>query len=111
MILYGEGGTGKSKVIQTVSEAFAQKGVKYMLVKAAYTGVAASLIDGKTTHTIASLSMNSEGTLSDELKAKMQQFWHPRCYLIIDEFSMITKTFLPILSKNIGIRKEGAELE
>ena len=109
MIHYGEGSTGKSKVIQTVTEAFAQKGVKYMLVKAAYTGVAASLIDGKTTHTIASLSMNSEGTLSDESKAKMQQFWHPRRYLIIDEFSMIAKTFLAILSKNIGIGKEGAE--
>jgi Cdc6-like AAA superfamily ATPase len=36
MILYGEGGTGKSKVIQTVTEAFAQKGVKYILAKAVY---------------------------------------------------------------------------
>jgi hypothetical protein len=43
---------------QTVTEAFTQKGAKYMLVKAAYTGVAASLIDRKTTHTIVSLSMN-----------------------------------------------------
>ncbi|KIL56471.1 hypothetical protein M378DRAFT_89250, partial [Amanita muscaria Koide BX008] len=50
MIIYGEGGTGKSKVIQTVTESFAAKGVKFMLVKTAYTGVAASLIDGKTTH-------------------------------------------------------------
>jgi hypothetical protein len=41
----------------------------------------------------------------------MQKFWHLRHYLIIDEFSMITKTFPAILSKNIGIGKEGAELE
>ena len=33
MILYGEGGTGKSKVIQIVTEAFAKNAVKYMLVK------------------------------------------------------------------------------
>ncbi|KIL70016.1 hypothetical protein M378DRAFT_60844, partial [Amanita muscaria Koide BX008] len=50
MIIYGEGGTGKSKVIQTVTAAFAAKGVSFMLVKSAFTGVAASLIDGKTTH-------------------------------------------------------------
>ncbi|KIL59324.1 hypothetical protein M378DRAFT_50077, partial [Amanita muscaria Koide BX008] len=50
MILYGEGGTGKSKVIQTITEAFAAHRVSHMLVKSAYTGVAASLIDGKTTH-------------------------------------------------------------
>jgi hypothetical protein len=80
-----------------------------ILVKAVYTGVAPSLIDGKKTHMIiASLSMNSEGTLGDESKAKMQQFWHPGRYLIIDEFSMIAKTFLAILSKNIGIGKEAA---
>lgn len=35
MIIYGEGGTGKSKVIQTVTETFASKHVKYMLVKSA----------------------------------------------------------------------------
>jgi len=40
----------------------------------------------------------------------LQHFWHPRHYLIIDEFSSITKKFLAILSKNIGIRKEGTEL-
>ncbi|PCH45154.1 hypothetical protein WOLCODRAFT_43426, partial [Wolfiporia cocos MD-104 SS10] len=50
MIVHGEGGTGKSKVIQTVTDYFAQRGVKHLLMKAAYTGVAASLIDGKTTH-------------------------------------------------------------
>ncbi|THU78169.1 hypothetical protein K435DRAFT_567553, partial [Dendrothele bispora CBS 962.96] len=50
MILYGEGGTGKSKVIQTVTEVFKARGVSDWLIKSAYTGVAASLIDGKTTH-------------------------------------------------------------
>ena len=49
MIIYG---TGKSKVIQTVMEAFTVRGQSDLLIKAAYTGVAASLIDGKTTHMI-----------------------------------------------------------
>lgn len=51
-------------------------------MKAAYTGVAASLIDGKTTHTIGMIS------------------------LIIDEVSMIAKTFFALLSRQISIGKQ-----
>ncbi|KAI9061024.1 hypothetical protein FKP32DRAFT_1576518, partial [Trametes sanguinea] len=50
MCLVGEGGTGKSRVIQTITQYFASRGVEYLLVKGAYTGIAAALIGGKTTH-------------------------------------------------------------
>ncbi|KAI5891232.1 uncharacterized protein SCHCODRAFT_02480627, partial [Schizophyllum commune H4-8] len=50
MIVYGEGGTGKSRVIQTVTDLFRDRKRSYLLIKGAYTGVAASLIDGKTLH-------------------------------------------------------------
>ncbi|KAJ7805181.1 hypothetical protein B0H14DRAFT_2269341, partial [Mycena olivaceomarginata] len=50
MLLHGEGGTGKSKVIQTVTQAFVERGVLHWLLKSAYTGIACSVIDGKTTH-------------------------------------------------------------
>ncbi|KAJ2999759.1 hypothetical protein NUW54_g6885 [Trametes sanguinea] len=66
MILYGEGGTGKSRVIQTVTEAFAKLNGAYLLVKAAYTGIAASLINGKTTHTIGHLLIWKDGKISDK---------------------------------------------
>ena len=111
MILYGEGGTGKSKVIQTTTAAFVQRGAKYMLVKSAYTGVAASLIDGKTTHTLASLRMGKDEKLGDEAKQKLQRMWDSKEYLIIDEYSMISKSFLALLSKNIGIGKQGSATE
>ncbi|KAG1878869.1 hypothetical protein F4604DRAFT_1579818, partial [Suillus subluteus] len=68
-------GTGKSKVIQTITEYFAYKRMKYMLLKVAYTGVAASLIDGKTTHTITMISQNdSVKPISDEARARLQRF-------------------------------------
>lgn len=111
MILYSEGGTGKSKVIQTVMETFGQKGVKYMLVQFAYTGLAALLIDGKMTYTLVSLSMTSDDNLSDESKAKLQKQWQSRHYLIIDEYSMLAKSFLATLSHNISIGKQGSSLE
>ncbi|KAI6167678.1 hypothetical protein EDD17DRAFT_1424746, partial [Pisolithus thermaeus] len=50
MLLHSKGGTGKSRVIQTITECFTRCGAWQLLIKAAYMGVAASLIDGKTTH-------------------------------------------------------------
>src|SRR5438876_7865334 len=82
-----------------------------MLVKSAYTGVAASLIDGKTTHTLASLSIRTNRNISDETKANLQQFWKDKQYLIVDEYSMISKSFLAALSKNISIGKQGSDSE
>ena len=108
MILYGEGRTGKSRVIQTVTEAFAHYNSSGMLVKAAYTGVAASLIGGKTTHVIGGLSLNSTGAVSDVAKRKLQDFWRNVRYLIIDEYSMLSKSFLKVLSRNISIGMEGS---
>ena len=58
MILHGEGSMGKSKVIQAVTSAFHQKGMPEMLIKAAYTGVAASLVKGKTAHMIGQIPLN-----------------------------------------------------
>lgn len=111
MIVYGKGRTGKSKVIQTVTEAFTCNRAKYMLVKSVYTGVAASLIDGKMTHTLASLSMASDGSLSDKSKLKLQRMWQSKEYLVIDEYSMISKTFFALLSKNIRIGRQGAMIK
>lgn len=106
MIIYGEGGTGKSKVIQTVTEEFDRQGARALLVKAAYTGIAASLIDGKTTHVIASISIKDANNVSPEAIAKLQSFWRQVQYLIVDEFSMLSKTFLALLSRNVDIGKQ-----
>jgi hypothetical protein len=53
-----------------------------MFMKAAYTGVAASLVDGKTTHVIGSLSLGSKDDVSDATKKKLQEFWRNVRYLI-----------------------------
>lgn len=105
MLIHGEGGTGKSKVIQTISDYFSAKGAKHWLLKAAYTGVAASLIDGKTTHSIAMISRGDNTSMREETKEKLQNSWKYYRYLIIDEMSMISKTFLAKLSHNITIAK------
>jgi hypothetical protein len=106
MLLHGEGGTGKSKVIQTVTQAFIERAVSHWLLKSAYTGIACSVIDGKTTHVIGGISVKGD-QLSDEGKAKLQRFWRHYRYLILDEVSMLGKSFLARLSRNISIGKGG----
>ncbi|KAJ3559149.1 hypothetical protein NM688_g520 [Phlebia brevispora] len=109
MIIYGEGSTGKSKVIQTITAEFQRRGVRHLLVKAAYTGVAASLIDGKTCNVIAAIPVggNTE-RMSQRMKDGLETFWKPRYYLIIDEYSMLGKTFLRLMSNRISIAKLGS---
>ncbi|KIK13899.1 hypothetical protein PISMIDRAFT_17663 [Pisolithus microcarpus 441] len=105
MLLVGEGGTGKSKVIQTITQHFQARGARHLLLKAAYTRVAASLIDRKTTHTIGMITWGDNKGVSARTKARLQHFWREYKYLIIDEMSMIGKTFLAKLSCNIAIGK------
>ena len=105
MLIHGEPGTGKSQVIQMTTLNFISRAAKYMLMKSAYTGVASSLICGKTTHSIAMISPRRDGNLTGESHRKLQQIWKHIKYLVIDEVSMISKTFMAKLSHNISIGK------
>ena len=104
LIVNGEGGTGKSKLIEAVTDYFAAKGSQHLLVKMAYTGIAASHIQGITCHAAAMISRNDR-TLSNKTKTKLQEFWGPVLYEILDEFSMLGKTFFAKLSRSITIGK------
>ena len=44
LIVNGEGGTGKSKLIEAITDYFSARGATHLLVKMAYTGIAASHI-------------------------------------------------------------------
>ncbi|KAJ3991581.1 hypothetical protein F5050DRAFT_1549469, partial [Lentinula boryana] len=46
--------------------------------------------------------------ISNDTKKKLEQFWAPFHYLIIDECSMISQSFLAELEKNISIGKKNA---
>lgn len=112
MVLHGEGGTGKSKVIQTVTEYFASRHADHLLVKGAYTGVAASLIGGKTLHTLAALpreQSRATAPLADTSKQRLEAFYLRRLYLLVDECSMLAKTILAIMSRNVSIARGGSD--
>jgi len=53
-------------------------------------------------------SYRDEAQLTAEAKAKLQQFWKHKYYLMLDEYSMLAKDFFGLLSRNIGVGKEGS---
>jgi hypothetical protein len=109
MIIPGEAGVGKSKVIQTITENFRQSGVDQWCVKGAYTGIAASLIDGKTLHVLAGIPIKGRKQSAQTVK-KLREFWRTKRYLIIDEMSMLSRSFLAklcqIISKAMEMKDE-----
>ena len=101
MIIPGEGGVGKSKTIQTITDNFVSHGAGSMLVKSAYTGIAASVIDGKTLHVIGMIPING-GKQSAVTMKVLEEYWIDKHYLIIDEISMVSREFFAKLSNVIG---------
>jgi len=100
MLIPREGGVGKLKTIQTITENFCSKGVGHILAKAAYTGIAASLVDGKTLHVLVQIPVNGH-TQSQKTARKLAAFWKNKLCLIIDEKSMVSRTFFARLSAYI----------
>lgn len=64
-----------------------------MLVKSAYTGIAASIIDRKTLQVTSQILLNGQNH-SHKVKQKLVRFWQDKQYLIIDEKSMVSHRFL-----------------
>ncbi|KIL54765.1 hypothetical protein M378DRAFT_1051766 [Amanita muscaria Koide BX008] len=102
MQIIGEAGTGKSRVIQTITEAFETAGFESKLRKGAFTGIAACLIGGQTLHSL--FGLNLQGNLpSEDRVRKLAESWKSVRYLIIDEYSMISRELLARLSKILNI--------
>lgn len=125
MVIHGEGGTGKSVLLQTISRYFETKGIGHRLKKTTYTGkcsqsrtnhylidlnvgIAASLIDGQTCHS-ATMMTHRNSSVSAAARAKLQDIWKNIDYNFTDEISMIGKRFFAHMSNNISIGKTGQE--
>jgi hypothetical protein len=67
MYLGGAGGTGKSRVIKAIIEAFARIGSGQKLFVTATTGVAATLINGSTIDSLCKLKRSAADDDDDEV--------------------------------------------
>lgn len=99
MIVDGCGGTGKSALIEAITDTSKQLGIGSCLAKTATSGVAATRIGGTTVHSWAGLgiTLNVETSNQTTLAKRAKNIGRTK-YLIIDEFSMLTKRLLEALS-------------
>ncbi|TDL13845.1 hypothetical protein BD410DRAFT_734785, partial [Rickenella mellea] len=99
MFLGGAGGTGKSRVINTLKEFFVRRQQERRLRLASYTGVAARNISGVTLHSALLLNQRQKGGFTSSAKRDLTAMWEGVDYLFIDEVSMIGCTFLLDVSR------------
>jgi hypothetical protein len=62
MIMHGQGGTGKTAMLNAILKAFDNLGASHLLAKTAMSGIAASLIGGQTLHSWAALPVRTPKT-------------------------------------------------
>lgn len=88
MYLGGQGGTGKSRVVNALQDYFKERGELRRFRLSTYTGVAAKNIGGATLHEL--LQMNEMGRkTSVRARRDLAAMWDGVDYLFVDEVSMI----------------------
>jgi hypothetical protein len=109
MIVHGQGGTGKSALLNAISKTFADLGAAPLLAKTAMSGVAASIIGGQTLHSWASLPIVTPTTdrwltrPGKEVEKRRKANMDNVLWLTVDEKSMMMSTLLLYLSQATGI--------
>jgi hypothetical protein len=92
MFLSGPGGTGKSRVIDALTDFFSQRGQSKRIRLCTFTGVAACNIKGMTLHSALSLLTQGKEKKKDNdtrTNRDLVTMWEGVEYLIIDEVSMV----------------------
>ncbi len=109
MVVHGPGRTGKSTVLNVISDTFDNMRASSLLAKMAMSGVAASMIGGQTLHTWGTLPIRvpqSDNWITHPTKAvdeKRKKNMGNILWLTIDKKSMLTTPLLVHLSQATGI--------
>ena len=113
VIVHGQGGTGKTALLNAISKTFDDLGASALLAKTAMSGVAASIIGGHTLHSWAALPVIIPSTNKwlthpgKEVKERRQKNMNNVLWLTIDEMSMLTTPLLVLLSQATGMFRSG----
>ncbi|KAJ6505077.1 hypothetical protein C8R45DRAFT_801633, partial [Mycena sanguinolenta] len=99
MFLGGAGGTGKSRVINALTDFFTRRDQGRRFRLASYTGVAARNISGMTLHAALNLGQKSKFGMNSKARRDLMSMWEGVDYLFIDEVSMIGCAFLADISE------------
>lgn len=104
MGIFGEGGTGKSRLIDAIRAWFAIHGRGRELKVTAMTGSAASHIGGSTLHSATGIRVERKDRAAySSTIPKLAAEWCDRRYLIIDEVSMVDRDIMIRLEKQLRL--------
>lgn len=98
----GHSGTGKSHIIDAISNHFLKRNESYHLRLTAPTGTAAHNISGLTLHSALKIGLNKTRKAKEDLIT----MWQSVDYLFIDEVSMIGCNLLYAIHEALCIVKE-----
>jgi len=119
----GEGGTGKSRIIEAVVRLFASKRLSHRLLVTATSGTAAAGINGITIHSACNFSKDGSRSVTNKNfdrfatptsaslrvdgQSKMQ--WQEKYMLVIDEVSMLGARTLYNVNEKLCMLRGSAE--
>src|SRR5205814_1863026 len=104
MGIFGEGGTGKTRMIQAVRTWFEVLDRRNELVITATTGTAAFKIKGNTLHSAVGIPIefgDNRTALTTKVIHKKASEWRERRFLIADEVSMMDAKVLESVNKEL----------
>lgn len=113
LIVHGQGGTGKTALLNAIAHSFENVGASSLLAKMAMSGVAASIVGGVTLHSWASLPIICPSTNkwvthpSKVMAARRRANMASVLWLTIDEKSMLNCFQLSQLSQVMSIVRTG----
>src|SRR5947207_12378297 len=106
MGIFGEGGTGKSTLIEVVWVWFQRNNQGHEVIVMATTGSAAVKINGSTVHSAVCIPIEmSDGKRVGRLTPKKIDQWTECRYIIIDEVSMLDCKVMEDLHKQLTVAK------
>ena len=113
VIVHGPGGTGKTALLNAITETFANKDASSLLARTATTGVAATIVGGSTLHTWAALPIQTPRSdkwitqPGKEVEKRRKTNLGRVLWLMIDEMSMLTTPLLAHLCQVMGVVRTG----
>ena len=111
MGVFGEGGTGKSRVIEAIRAWFTSLHRANELVVTATTGTTAVKIAGATLHSAVGISIKTgEVNRTSKISKAKATEWADRRYIIIDEVSMMDCKLITSLHAQLGKIKADTDM-
>jgi hypothetical protein len=110
MVIHGQGGTGKTQLLQAITQMFSDVGCADHLAKTALSGVAACQIGGKTVHSWGTLPAGKGTPRNDswiyrpspKTARRRHTNMHNTWLLATDEMSLMTTDTLYLLSQVVS---------